>query len=397
MKIMKILAVVILGLVVLLGAVWLGAHLFTSNSQWARAIAWLDSDIDDYKRFPMRVVSNAPPVFNFQQPSAEIRKRYAPAFESITYSKGGKNITENFGKFLKQTSTVAFIVIKDNVLLYEQYFDDYDHNSTVTSFSIAKSFVSALVGIAISEGYISSVEDPITKYVPELLGKDPRYTNITLRNLLTMSSGIHYEERRLPWSDDAATYFSPNLRSVAISSPITGQPGREFHYNNYHPLLIGLVLERSTKRPVAQYLEEKIWKPLGMEAPGSWSLDSKKDRFEKMESGINGRAIDFAKFGRLFLNNGNWNGKQLIPAAWVDESTRIDTSTDPAPQYQYFWWVNAKLKDKHHFFAAGNHGQYIYIVPEQNLLLVRFGRTEPYHLFPRIMEKLAISIDNLSK
>ena len=218
MKIIKILAVVILGLVVVLGVVWLGAHLFTSNSQWARAIAWLDSDIDDYKRLPMRVVSNAPPAFNFQQPSAEISKRYAPAFESITYSKGGKNITENFGKFLKQTSTVAFIVIKDDVLLYEQYFGDYDHNSTVTSFSTAKSFVSALVGIAISEGYISSVEDSITKYVPELLDKDPRYTNITLRNLLTMSSGIHYEERGLPWSDDAATYFSPNLRSVAISS-----------------------------------------------------------------------------------------------------------------------------------------------------------------------------------
>ncbi len=393
---MTILAI-ILGLVVLVFAVWLVAHLFTANSQWARAIAWLGSDMDDYKRFPIRVVANAPPVFNFQRPSAEIRKRYAPAFESITYSKSGRNLTEDFSKVLKQTSTLAFIVIKDDVLLYEQYFNGYDHNSTVTSFSIAKSFTSALVGMAISEGYINSVEDPVTKYVPELLDKDSRYKNITLRNLLTMSSGIRYEERGMPWSDDAAVYYSPNLRSVAISSPITGEPGKEFHYNNYHPLLMGLVLERSTKRPVAQYLEEKIWKPLGMEAPGSWSLDSEKDRFEKMESGINGRAIDFAKFGRLFLNNGNWNGKQLIPAAWVDESTRIDTSTDPAPDYQYFWWVNAQLMDKHHFLAAGNHGQYIYIVPEQNLLFVRFGRTEPYHLFPRIMEKLATSIDKLSK
>ena len=387
----------ILGLVVLVFALWLVAHLFTANSQWARAIAWLGSDMDDYKRFPIRMVANAPPVFNFQRPSAEIQKRYAPAFESITYSKGGRNLTEDFGKFLRQTSTLAFIVIKDDVLLYEHYFNGYDHNSTFTSFSIAKSFVSALVGMAISEGYINSVEDPVTKYIPELLNKDSRYKNITLRNLLTMSSGIRYEERGMPWSDDTRTYYSPNLRSVAISSPITGEPGKEFHYNNYHPLLMGLVLERSTKRPVAQYLEEKIWKPLGMEAPGSWSLDSEKDRFEKMESGINGRAIDFARFGRLFLNNGNWNGKQLIPVAWVDESTRIDTSTDPTPQYKYFWWVNAKLRDKHHFFAAGKYGQYIYIVPEQNLLFVRFGRTEPYHLFPRIMEELATRIDKLNK
>lgn len=156
-----------------------------------------------------------------------------------------------------------------------------------------------------------------------------------------MSSGIRYSEYHMPWSDDTTTYYAPDLRAAAISSPITGEPGQEFHYNNFHPLLLGMVLERTTGRPVAQYLEEKIWKPLGMESPGSWSLDSEQSGFEKMESGINGRAIDFAKFGRLFLNNGNWNGVQLIPAEWVDESTRLDTTTDPAPQYQYFWWVKS--------------------------------------------------------
>jgi CubicO group peptidase (beta-lactamase class C family) len=294
--------------------IWLGAHLFTANSQWARAIAWLDSDIEDYKRFPMRLIANAAPTFDFQQPTAEIQQRYDPAFDTITYLQNGQTVAQGFDEFLKQTDTVAFLVIKDDTLLYEGYFNGYDHNSTVTSFSIAKSFVSALVGIAISDGYIHGVDDPITKYVPELLEKDPRYQNITLRHLLTMSSGIRYEEFSMPWSDDAATYYAPDLRAVAISSPIVGEPGQEFHYNNFHPLLLGLVLERATGRPVAQYLEEKIWKPLGMEAPGSWSLDSEQSGFEKMESGINGRAIDFAKFGRLFLNEGNWNGVQLVSA-----------------------------------------------------------------------------------
>ena len=387
----------IAGLVGLLALIWLGANLFTANSQWARTIAWLDSDIDDYQRFPLEVVFNAPPVFNFQQPSAELKKRYAPAFESITYAKNGATVSGDLNKFLEQNDTVAFLVIKDDVLLYEQYFNNYDHNSTVTSFSTAKSFVSALIGIAISEGYIGSVEDPITKYVPELLNKDSRYNNITLRNLLTMSSGIRYDEYGMPWSDDAATYYSPDLRSVAVSSPITGLPGKEFHYNNFHPLLLGLVLERTTHRPVARYLEERIWGPLGMEAPGSWSLDSESNRFAKMESGINGRAIDFAKFGRLFLNNGNWNGRQIIRQTWVDESTRLDTSTDPAPQYQYFWWVNASLKDQHHYFAAGKHGQYIYIVPEQNLLFLRFGRTDPYRQWTNVFETLAASLDKLDK
>ncbi len=375
--------------------IWLGAHLFTANSQWARAIAWLDSDIDDYKRFPMRVVANAAPTFDFLQPSVEIQQRYAPAFDTITYSQNGQSVARDFAKFLEQTDTVAFLVIKDDTLLYEGYFNGYDHNSTVTSFSIAKSFVSALVGIAISDGYISGVDDPITKYVPELLEKDPRYQNITLRHLLTMSSGIRYRELSMPWSDDAATYYAPDLRAVAISSPIVGVPGQEFHYNNFHPLLLGMVLERVTGRPVAQYLEEKIWKPLGMEAPGSWSLDSEQSRFEKMESGINGRAIDFAKFGRLFLNEGNWNGVQFIPAEWVDESTRLDTATDPALQYQYFWWVNVEATGKHHYYAAGKHGQYIYLVPEQNLIFVRFGRTDPYRHWDELFEVLTERIATL--
>lgn len=371
--------------------------MFTANSQWARAIAWGDSDIDDYKRFPKRVLSNAPPIYDFLRPSTEIQQRYASAFASIAFLRNGTKVTENFDKFLRRTDTVAFLVIKDDVLLYEAYFNGYSHNSIVTSFSVAKSFVSALVGIAISEGYIGSAEDPVTKYVPELLAKDSHYQSLTLRHLLTMSSGIRYKEYGMPWSDDAATYYGPDLRAVAISSPIVGKPGQKFHYNNYHPLILGLVLERATKQPVSQYLEVKIWKPLGMEAPGSWSLDSVQSGFEKMESGINGRAIDFAKFGRLFLRKGNWNGSQLISAEWVEESTRLDIITDPAPQYQYFWWVNTRVTGKHHFFAAGKHGQYIYIVPEENLIFVRFGRTDPYRHWPDLFEILAGSIANLNQ
>ncbi|MFZ2168323.1 MAG: serine hydrolase [Methylococcaceae bacterium] len=396
-KLLQKIFFVIFGFVGMLILIWLGAHLFTANSQWARALAWLESDIDDYKRFPMRAVANAAPRFDFQKPSEEIRRRYGPVFDPITYVQDGKNVTQGFDEFLKQTDTVAFLIIKDDVLLYEGYFNGYNRNSTVTTFSIAKSFASALIGIAIYEGYIGSVDNPITKYVPQLLEKDPRYKNITLRHLLSMTSGIRYSERNRPWSDNTTTYYAPDLRAVAISSPITGQPGQEFLYNNFNPLLVGLVLERATGRPVAQYLEEKIWKPLGMAAPGSWSLDSEKSGFEKMESGINGRAIDFAKFGRLYLNEGNWNGVQLIPREWVDESTRRDTTTDPAPHYQYFWWVNAKVTDKHHFYAVGKHGQYIYIMPEQNLIFVRFGKTDPYSRWDDIFEMLAERMATLNQ
>jgi CubicO group peptidase (beta-lactamase class C family) len=329
-------------------------------------------------------------MFTFSRPADP--QQYASRFATISYQRNGQTVVEDFDTFLQTTQTTAFIVIKDDVILYEKYFNGYDHASTQTSFSVAKSFVSALVGIAIQEGYIKSVDDPITDYIPELTAKDQRFTAITIRHLLTMSSGIRYVERGLPWSDDSTTYFAPDLRALALSAQIEGEPGRTFHYNNFHPLLLGLILERATGQSVSQYLEAKIWRPLGMEAPGSWSLDSQWSGFEKLESGLNGRALDFARFGQLYLHEGNWNGKQLIPRTWVKESTRADTTSDPALFYQYCWWVSTNLGQPGHFSARGNHGQYIYVVPEQSLVMVRFGKAFGYgrgDAWPRIFEEIA--------
>ena len=136
-------------------------------------------------------------------------------------------------------------------------------------------------------------------------------------------------------SDDAKTYYDPNLRELALTVKPEVEPGTRWEYNNYHPLLLGMILERATSRSVATYLSQKLWQPLGMEADGSWSLDSEASGFEKMESGINARAIDFAKFGRLYLNRGEWNGEQVVPASWVEESTRVDKANDPEDFYQY--------------------------------------------------------------
>jgi CubicO group peptidase (beta-lactamase class C family) len=205
----------------------------------------------------------------------------------------------------------------------------------------------------------------------------------------------------LPWSDDTKTYYDTDLRSLALSAKIEEAPGKRFHYNNYNPLLLGIILERTTHKHVSQYLEEKIWKPLGMEAPGSWSLDSDASRYEKMESGINARAIDFAKIGRLFLNNGNWNGKQIISEKWVNESTRPDTTTDPAPFYQYMWWVDTTTTaissssrdiSHHNFYAAGNYGQFIYVIAEKNIIIVRHGYKSGYDSWIGIFKELASKI-----
>jgi CubicO group peptidase (beta-lactamase class C family) len=358
-----------------------------------RTIFWGESDYKDLQRFPARTIHNAPPVSHFDKLPAD--NPYASQIEAIARDSSNGSLE----RYLQASGTTAFLVVHDDKLLYERYFNGYDQRSLNTSFSMAKSFASSLVGIAIDEGHIKSVDEPITNYIPQLLKKDNRFKSITIRNLLTMSSGIKYEEgATLPWSDEAddtKTYYSTDLRELALNSQIEGKPAQYFEYNNYNPLLVGMIIERATGMHVARYLQQKLWKPMGMEADGSWSLDSKNDGFEKMESGVNARARDFARFGMLFAKEGNWRGKQLISRQWVEESTRPDTTMDPSQDYQYFWWVNTP-NGKNHFSAQGNYGQYIYVAPEKDLVIVRLGKEEGekgYGYWTDLFEELSTKLD----
>mgnify|MGYP001255416241 FL=1 len=362
----------------------------------ARDIVWGPSDVWDYQKFPERAVHNAAPAFHFEQ-------RLRPElFQTMTieYKQGGQVKQANLEELLKSTQTTSFIVIKDDAILYEGYFNGYNRDSIVTSFSMAKSVTSALVGIAIDEGRIGSVDDPVIYYLPELRGKG--LDGVTIRHLLLMASGIRYVSddeitglaELSPFSDDGLSYNYPNLRSQALAVAPDGKgPGTEFNYNNYNPTLLGIILERTTHKPVAQYLQEKIWEPLGMEYPASWSLDSKASGFEATLCCLNGRAIDFAKFGRLFLNNGNWNGKQIISEQWVKESTspypnpngdiawRANTwfsdwreaTASGIGYYKYQWWGRLKPDGNYDFIAVGHLGQRIYVSPQHNAVAVRFG------------------------
>ena len=370
-------------------------YLLASYLYLTRTIFWGESDYKDLERFPARTIHNAPPVFRFDKLPAD--NSYDSQIEAIARDGSSNGSLEDY---LDASGTTAFLVIHDDKLLYERYFNGYDEVSENTSFSVAKSFASALVGIAIDEGDIKSVDEPITNYLPELRERDERFEAITIRDLLTMSSGIKYEEGGdLPWSeeaDDTKTYYATDLRGLALNCQIEGEPGEYFEYNNYNPLLVGLILERATGMPVARYMEKKLWKPMGMEAAGSWSLDSTTSRFEKMESGVNARARDFARFGMMFAKEGNWEGEQLISREWVEESTRADTSTDPSLDYQYFWWVNTPDGETSHFSARGNYGQYIYVDPEKDLVIIRLGKEEGergYGYWIDLFEELSTRLD----
>jgi CubicO group peptidase (beta-lactamase class C family) len=371
-------------LVLIVGAVW--ASIYPDGALFlARQVGWGDSTLRDYELFPERAISNAPPVFHFQQ------KLSPELFQSIEYSSEGQWKQAGLEEFLQATHTTSFIVLQDDAILYEGYFNGYSRDSIVTSFSVAKSFTSALVGIAIDEGYIGSIDDPMVEYLPELKGKG--FDELSIRHLLNMSSGIRFlpdNEVSLlgeltQFTDEGMSYSYPNLRSLALQiRPDGGQPGVEFNYNNYHLLLLGMILERTAGRPVAEFLQEKIWQPLGMEYPASWSLDSEESGFELMQSGINARAIDFARFGRLFLSNGDWNGEQIISKAWVTESTAPDASDDRPWRsyadwkeangyYKYLWWGKLKPDGSYDYMAQGHLGQWIAVSPQERVIVVRFG------------------------
>jgi CubicO group peptidase (beta-lactamase class C family) len=325
-------------------------------------------DTDDYLTLPARELASSPDPFQFAVDTSK-EMLVQETFQSDTKIK-------DLDTFLEDTGTWAFLVIQNDTILYERYFKGHQHDSLLTSFSVAKSFNSALIGIAIEEGYIKSVNDPITDYIPELAERDPRFRDIQIRHLLMMASGLRYEDHPLFRAPDhSLTYEFEDLRHLILTeTEVMEQPGTTFVYNDYNPLLLGLILERATGRPVTTYLQEKIWDPIGMEYGGSWSLDSEESGFEKMESSINARAVDYAKFGRLYLNGGNWNGTQVVPAAWVAASTQDNGMIEDAPiYYGYLWWGENCNPDSQDFLAVGNFGQFIYVSPAKDLIIVRNG------------------------
>jgi CubicO group peptidase (beta-lactamase class C family) len=353
------------GVLVVVVGLYAWAWSSVDRSTIARAMWWRDADVDDQFRFPARAIpagAEASPL---------------PAGDEIAPPSVPPGVGERsagFGDFLREADTLAFVVVDEDRLVYERYFEGSGRQTLQTSFSVAKSFVSTLVSIAVDEGLIGSISDPVTEYLPELAERDPRFERITLRHLLTMSSGIRYEEQSLPlpWGDDIETYYGTDLREIALDhTTIEREPGQEWLYNNYNPLLLGMVLERATGMSVSEYLATRLWQPLGAEADATWNLDSEGSGFEKMESGLNATPVDYARFGLLLLHEGQWNGTRIISGEWVRAATAADATTDPAEHYQYFWWVDTERSGR--FYALGNFGQYIYVAPDSGTVIVRSG------------------------
>jgi CubicO group peptidase (beta-lactamase class C family) len=361
---LRLLSAVLVALAVALGLTQAWARLMLDRSAVARALVWMDADVDDWRRFPAAPIRAGDRVLPLREQPLPER-----ALSEVTLPDGS---TQDLAALLEDTGTTSFLVLRDDVLLVEAYPLGGSREDVATSFSMAKSILSTALGIAVGRGEVSSVDDPVTDYVPELRERGERFARITLRHLVSMSSGLRYEEAGLPWSDDAVTYYSPDLRATALSAEVVEPPGRRWLYNNYNPLLLGLVLERATGRPLAEYVAEHLWQPLGAEYDASWSVDSEQHRFAKMESGFNARPVDYARFGYLFAHEGRVGGRQVVPADWVSAATAREDSTDPVDHYQWFWWVDTTRPNG--FMARGNKGQLIYVDPAADVVVVRTGR-----------------------
>ncbi|WP_345276017.1 serine hydrolase [Litoribaculum gwangyangense] len=349
-------------------------------------------DVYDYKNFENHEIQGAKSTntFIFQH-----KDKYVESLFSELVTKTGFN---SFEEWAIESQTTALIVIKKDTIIYENYFNGFNRDSYFHSQSMAKSFISFLIGAAIDDGLITSIDDPITKYVPELLERDERFRKITIKNLLEMRSGLEYNTSLIPftnihspWHDEAVGYYHPNVRKLLLDNvEISSEPGRDFQYANYNTSYLGLIIERATNQSVSKYLEQKLWSKI-MEYDALFSIDSKESNFEYMPSRLIARAIDYARFGKLMLNEGNWYGNQIISKDWVLESTRENKSiprdiyprwfgrSDKRIFYKYQWWGHVNKDSTYHFYANGNLGQNIYIIPHKETVIVHCGNSLQYY------------------
>jgi CubicO group peptidase (beta-lactamase class C family) len=384
-KVLKYLALAIISILIVM-VVFLSVKY---SPTYVYRLIWFNvADVYDYTYFENRHIKASDSAFMFKR---KLNERYV---ESLFHDKVISTGNESLDEWAEKSKTTALIFIQRDTILYEKYFNGFDRGSYFHSQSMAKSFISFLIGAAIDDGLIKSINDPMTKYIPELKKRDSRFEKITVEDLLMMRSGLKYNTSKLPflnihapWHDEAVGYYHENVRKLLLDKvQISSEPGKYFQYCNYNTSYLGLIIERATGKTVSQYLQEKLWSQM-MEYDALFSIDSKESGFEYMPSRLIARAIDYARFGRLFLNDGNWNGKQLISVSWIKKSILEDESVPrkfypdyfgggcKRTYYTYQWWGHRNCDSTYQFFANGNLGQIIYIIPHEDIIIVHCGNS----------------------
>lgn len=314
-------------------------------------------DIDELKLFPYHEITNV----------------QGQAWPKSTRYNAVK-ISDSLFSEIVNYKTVGLLVVKEDSLLYEQYWEGYNEHSVLNSFSMAKSINSILVGIALKEGLIKNLDEPVSNYLQEF--KEGKKSNITFRHLLTMSSGIDFKENYAsPLAWPAEAYYGEDVNKLTLKAEVKDTPGTIWDYKGGDSQLLGILLKKATGKTVAEYASEHLWKRIGAEDKAFWSTD--EQAMEKVSCCFYTTARDYARLGKLYLQKGNWNGDQIVDSSYVKQSLTIAPLTDnktgkPIDNYGYQWWL---LNYKNHpiFYMRGIRGQYVFVIPELKMIVVRLG------------------------
>ena len=343
--------------------------LITDNTYLFKAVVYNYVNIDDNDLFHQRVIEH------------DISSAWA-----FSKNYNIQPLPQRLDSALQAYETVAFLIIRNDSIEHEQYWNGYGISSISNSFSMAKSIISILIGIAVDEGYIENLDQPIGKFLPEY--NEGKKAKVTIKHLLMMASGLNWDESYgSAFSVTTKAYYGNDLYALVKDLDLEEEPGKVYRYKSGNTQLLAFILEKATGKTVSDYASEKLWKPLQSEFNAEWSLD-KKDGMEKAYCCFYSNARDFARIGKLYLNHGNFKGKQIVPVNYAKQSLQpvgIQTPEGkPNTHYGLHWWLmNRQGFDI--FYARGILGQYIIGIPELNIVVVRLGHKrsevkENYHV-----------------
>ena len=341
-------------------------------------------------------IANGSHAFRF--PVAKNRADWIDTLHFFTSGPQVKNAT--FPEAMsKKSKTQGVMIIQNDSIIYEKYWGSMTADRLATVFSVSKSITSLMCGIAVDDGYIHSIDDAVTQYLPELKKKDPMWQKLTIRHLLDMRSGLDFDDtyylnlkglKRLHAM--ARLNYGHNLMKQIRGLKFRCEPGTDHRYESMTAQILGVVIERASGKRFADYLSEKVWKPLQMESPALINIDSRKHDVAHAFGGITLTLKDLAKIGRLYLNRGMWDGKRIVSEEWIRQSTEYNTSNDG---YHFNWYnlssVNHPKEQYPGYYAEGIKGQVLYVNPYKNLIMVRIGLSNNFGpvFIPELFEGLS--------
>ena len=305
--------------------------------------------------------------FNYETIKSPLEKSPWIESEYIT-----NNFSSEFEDYNKKMGTAAYLVIHNDTIVGEKYYEGYSINSSTNSFSMAKTFVSLMMAKALEQGYIKSLEDKVTDYIPELKGEFA--DDVRIIDLAAMTSGLKWDEGTSnPFSPVAKQYFYEDVVKLMLDQPFIDPPGKTYHYSSGNTQILSMLIEKATGLKTNEYFEQEFWSKINPDNDAYWQIDSRESRNVKSFCCFHSNARDFSRLGKLYINKGNWNGNQIVDSMFIQKST--EPFLDNFNEYGIGVWLS-NYKDLKISLMSGHQGQYVIMIPEKKLIITRLGKRD---------------------